>query len=171
MENRSCQQGSAPTLTRSHSSKRMKFKELPLEEYNELNSKYELYKRGTPNNYAEDLNALRVRNIRNDVGTMNLPAVDSIINQLSQAQNERQINQRNYDLYPNLLKQPKARYKEMLSEKQEIKDFVLWFEGQMQAIDKSNEPSARKFENKQTLIAAGFSEMVGQVSKTSKNRA
>jgi hypothetical protein len=59
----------------------------------------------------------------------------------------------------------------MLSEKQEIKDFVVWFEAQMQAVDRSPDPFARKFENKQTLIAAGFTEMVGQVGKTSKNRA
>lgn len=69
------------------------------------------------------------------------------------------------------MKQPKTRYKEMLSEKQEIKDFIVWFETQYQAIEKSNEAVTKKFENKQTLIAAGFNEMVGQVAKTSKNRA
>lgn len=117
MENRTCQ-GQPSIPSRSHSSKRLKFKEIPLDDYNELNSKYELYKRGTPNSYAEDLNALRARNIRNDVATMELPAVESIISQLAQGSSQANINQRNYDLYPNLLKQPKARYKEMLSEKQ-----------------------------------------------------
>ncbi len=58
---------------------------------------------------------------------MELPAIDSIINHLSREDREKQINQRNYDLYPNLLKQSKTRYKEMLSEKQEIKDFIVWF--------------------------------------------
>lgn len=172
MENRSCQVQSA-TISRSHSSKRIKFRELPPEDYNELNSKYELYKRGTPNSYAEDLSALRARIIRNEVTTTDLPGVDAILTQLAQGQpaNDKQINQRNYDLYPNLLKQPKTRYKEMLSEKQEIKDFVLWFETQMQAIDRSQDPYPIKFQHKQTLLAAGFSEMVAQVAKTSKNRA
>jgi hypothetical protein len=73
------------------------------------------------------MNALKVRNIRNDVATTELSAVESVLNQLAQTQSQAHINQRNYDLYPNLLKQPKARYKEMLSEKQEINDFVLWF--------------------------------------------
>lgn len=155
MENRNCQ-GLTPSLSRSHSSKRLKFKEIPLDNYNELNSKYQLYKRGSPNCYAQDINALKVRNIRNDVATTELSAVESVLNQLAQTQSQAHINQRNYDLYPNLLKQPKARYKEMLSEKQEINDFVLWFQGQMMAIDKSSDPFARKFENKQTLIAAGF---------------
>lgn len=41
----------------------------------------------------------------------------------------------------------------------------------MQAIDKAPDPFPRKFDHKQTLIAAGFNEMVGQVAKTSKNRA
>jgi hypothetical protein len=59
----------------------------------------------------------------------------------------------------------------MLSEKQEIKDFILWFENEFQNIEKSDESYPRKFENKQTLIAAGFNEMIGQVAKTSKNRA
>lgn len=59
---------------------------------------------------------------------MDLPAIESIISQLAQKEGEKHVNQRNYDLYPNLLKQPKGRYKEMLSEKQEIKDFIIWFE-------------------------------------------
>lgn len=158
MENRSCQ-AQTPILSRSHSSKRLKFRELPPDDYNELNSKYELYKRGTPNNYAEDIAALRARNIRNDVSTTELNGVEAVLSQLAQGQpaNEKQINQRNYDLYPTLLKQSKPRYKEMLSEKQEIKDFVVWFETQMQAIERSPDVFSKKFQDKQTLLAAGFS--------------
>lgn len=42
------------SFTRSHSSQRLKFKEIPLtnNNFNELNSKYELYKQGTANVYA-----------------------------------------------------------------------------------------------------------------------
>ena len=59
----------------------------------------------------------------------------------------------------------------MLSEKQEVKDFILWFEGQFQDIENGNAPPTQKFHNKQTLIAAGFTEMTGQVAKITKNRA
>ncbi len=76
-----------------------------------MNSKYELYKRGTPNTYSEDLVSLKAKNIKNDVAMMELPAIDSIITHLSHSDKEKQINQRNYDLYPNLLKQSKTRYK------------------------------------------------------------
>lgn len=47
----------------------------------------------------------------------------------------------------------------------------MWFEGQYQQIDSSNNNSIKKFQDKQTLIAAGFSEMTGQVAKITKNRA
>lgn len=66
---------------------------------------------------------------------------------------------------------PNGRYKEMLSEKQEVKDFILWFEAQYQLIDKNNSSPVQKFQDKQTLIAAGFTEVTSQVSKMSKNRA
>lgn len=49
---------------------------------------------------------------------IDLPAVDYIINSLPQVEKDKQINQRNYDLYPNLFKQSNGRFKEMLSEKQ-----------------------------------------------------
>jgi len=59
----------------------------------------------------------------------------------------------------------------MLSEKQEIRDFILWFENQYQSIEQSGDSLSKKFQDKQTLIAAGFTEMTGQVAKVSKNRS
>jgi len=46
---------------------------------------------------------------------VDLPAIDYIINQMSTMEKEKQINQRNYELYPTLLKSSNGRYKEMLS--------------------------------------------------------
>ncbi len=114
MENRIYKtQTPTPSLARSHSAQKLKFKEVPFNEpgFNELNSKYELYKRGTPNQYSSDLQVLRAKNIKNEVAMMDLPAIESIISQLAQNEGEKHVNQRNYDLYPNLLKQPKGRYK------------------------------------------------------------
>lgn len=90
---------------------------------------------------------------------------------MSGAERDKQVNQRDYELYPTLLRSGSTRYKEMLSEKQEIRDFILWFEGQFEAIEKGNSGAAKKFQDKQTLIAAGFTEMTAQVAKVSKNRA
>ena len=51
---------------RSHSNTRLKFKEINVSnDYNELNSKYELYKQGTPNHYSQDLATLKANNIKN----------------------------------------------------------------------------------------------------------
>lgn len=58
---------------------------------------------------------------------LDLPAIDYIINQMAHTDKEKQINQRNYELYPSLLKIGNGRYKDMLSEKQEVKDFIIWF--------------------------------------------
>ena len=85
MENRN-RPSQTTALSRSHSTQKLKFKEIPLNDpdFNELNSKYELYKRATPNTYSEDLISLKAKNIKNDVTMMELPAIDSIINQLTQ---------------------------------------------------------------------------------------
>ena len=56
-----------------------------------------------------------------------MPAVDYVIQQMGQTEQNKQINQRNFDLYPSLLKSGSGKYKDMLSEKQEVKDFILWF--------------------------------------------
>lgn len=49
---------------------------------------------------------------------LDLPAIDYIIKQMAHTDKEKQINQRNYELYPSLLKIGNGRYKDMLSEKQ-----------------------------------------------------
>lgn len=74
-------------------------------------------------------------------------------------------------MYPTLLKQTSNKFKDILSEKQEIKDFILWFEQQYENIEKSKDSNSKKFKDKQTLIAAGFTQMTGCVAKLSKNRS
>jgi hypothetical protein len=59
---------------RAQSSQKLKFKELP-RQFNELNSKYELYKCGTPNNYSEDMEALKAKTISNDVSILELVGI------------------------------------------------------------------------------------------------
>lgn len=83
MEKQSNLRGQRGSLTRCQSSQRPKFKELPLNtSFNELNSKYELYRQGSPNIYGEDLSSLKVKNIKQDVSMVSLPAVDYVINQM-----------------------------------------------------------------------------------------
>jgi hypothetical protein len=67
-------------LPRSQSSTRHKFKEISRNGFNELNSKYELYKQGSPNTYSEDLGTLKANSIKGDIAMMELPAIDYIIN-------------------------------------------------------------------------------------------
>ena len=38
--------------------------------YNELQSKYDIFKNGSPNNYEQDLNALKVFPIKNDFNVL-----------------------------------------------------------------------------------------------------
>lgn len=56
---------------------------------------------------------------------------------MSQTDKDKSLNHRNFDIYPSLLKAGNSRYKDMLSEKQEVKDFIVWFETQYQNIEKS----------------------------------
>ena len=83
MENRIYKTKTA-SQTRSHSQTRLKFKEINPNSFNELNSKYELYKQGTPNTYEHDLMTLKANNIKNSVATLELPAVDYVIQQMAQ---------------------------------------------------------------------------------------
>lgn len=83
MENRIYHSQTA-SLGRSQSSQKLKFKEITTDntDFNELNSKYELYKRGTPNVFTEDLTALRAKNIKGNVAMIELPAIDTIVGHL-----------------------------------------------------------------------------------------
>jgi hypothetical protein len=123
-------------LSRCQSSQRLKFKEV-LPEFNELNSKYELYRCGTPNTYSQDIEKLKASSIRNDVHILSLPGIEYIIDQMAKVDAEGKVNQRNYQMCPTGLPKANPRYKDMLSEKQEIRDFILWFEGQYQSIEQS----------------------------------
>ena len=61
------------------------------------------------------------------MGMVDLPALDCFISHMADVNKDGHINQRNYDLYPTLLKPNSTKYKEVLSEKQEVKDFIIWF--------------------------------------------
>lgn len=102
---------------------------------------------------------------------VDLPNLQHFITQINQSEKEKLLNQRNYDMYPTLLKQTNNKFKDILSEKQEIKDFIMWFEQQYQNIEKNKDSKSKKFKDKQTLIAAGFTQMTGCVAKLSKNRS
>ena len=156
MENRKLR---SAVNARSFSTQKLKFKEIPLpgSSYNELNSKYELYKNGTPNVYSSDLDLLKIKNLKNEISSIDLPAIDYIVNNLCRENEGAQVNNRNYEMYPNLMVNNfKGKYKEMLSEKKEIKDFVVWFENELEGIERNKDTQSKKFKDKQTLIAAGF---------------
>ena len=55
-------------VTHSSSQNRIKFREVKVnEDFNELNSKYELYKQGTPNLYSDNLATLKANTIKGNV--------------------------------------------------------------------------------------------------------
>jgi hypothetical protein len=80
---------------------------------------------------------------------------------------------RDLSLYPSLLKHHQThKFKELLSDKQEMRDFVAWFGDSMAMIDQNGGKSeVKRFRDKQIVISAAFGEMVQQVSKLSKVRA
>lgn len=55
-----------------------KFKPLK-NQTNELQSKYDIYKHGSPNLYEQDIDALKLHHIKNDLSTMQLPAIDYVL--------------------------------------------------------------------------------------------
>lgn len=65
---------------------------------------------------------------------VDLPNLQHFITQINHSEKEKLLNQRNYDLYPTLIKQQGIKFKDILSEKQEIKDFILWFQQQYENI-------------------------------------
>jgi hypothetical protein len=60
---------------------------------------------------------------------LDLPFIENVIKELRNTESkENNANMRDLDLYPNLLKAHQThKFKELLSDKQELKDFLKWF--------------------------------------------
>lgn len=68
------------------------------------------------------------------------------------------MNFRDYQLYPNSMKNHLShKFKDLLSDKQEMRDFLQWFNGSCQLIEQKDIPEVKKFHEKQIMISSGFS--------------
>ena len=63
------------------------------------------------------------------------------------------------------------KFKDFVSDKQEIKDFMEWFNYKEKEIERKNCPISKKFHLRQTLISAGFHEVLLQVANISRPRS
>ena len=135
-----------------------------------------MYKYGSPNFYSYNLESHKASNIKNSINSLDLPFIDGVIKELKSAEGTlggKDANMRDLSLYPSLLKHHQThKFKELLSDKQEMRDFVAWFGDSMAMIDQNGGKSeVKRFRDKQIVISAAFGEMVQQVSKLSKVRA
>ena len=64
-----------------------------------------------------------------------------------------------------------TKFRDLVSDKQEIKDFLSWFEEKDKEIERKNLPSSKKFHFRQSLIASAFNEMITQICSISKSRS
>ena len=70
---------------------------------------------------------------------------------------DNQLNLRDFEKYPNLLKNHQNyKFKDLLSDKQEMKDFMKWFEKSNELIDEKKITDVKKFQEKQVVISAAF---------------
>ena len=95
--------------------------------YNELQSKYDIFKNGSPNNYEQDLEALKVYPIKNDFNVLEIPAIDYLLRDIKNTEKDVGANQRNYNIHPSITQKYGSKFKNLISDKQEIKDFMEWF--------------------------------------------
>ena len=63
------------------------------------------------------------------------------------------------------------KFRDFTSDKQEVKDFMSWFSLKESEINKKNCSLSKKFHFQQTLIAAGFHELLTQINNISRPRS
>lgn len=105
----------------------IKFKPIKMA-YNELQSKYDVYKNGSPNNYEQDLEALKIYPIKNDLNLLELPVIDYLLREVKNIPKDLGANHRNYNIHPSMTQKYGNKFRNFISDKQEIKDFMEWFE-------------------------------------------
>lgn len=147
-----------------------KFKPLKMP-YNELQSKYDIFKNGSPNIYEQDLENLKVYHIKNDLNILEFPAIDYLLKEIKNTPKDLGANHRNYNAHPSLTQKYGSKFRTLISDKQEIKDFMDWFRTKEREIEQKECALSRKFHLKQSLIAAGFHEILTQVSNISRPRS
>ena len=92
----------------------------------------------------------------NELKVLELPSVDYLIDQMKSVVQESGVNKRNYDLYPSMRQKYASKFRDLISDKQEIKDFMTWFEEKDKEIQRKNIKESKKFHFRQSLIASGF---------------
>jgi len=71
---------------------------------------------------------------------------------------ENSLNSRDFKLYPNSGKsQLSHKFKDLLSDKQELKDFLHWLNSSISLIQEKDASEIKKFQEKQIIISSGFS--------------
>ena len=107
----------------------------------------------------------------NELKVLELPSVDYLIDQMKSVVQENSVNKRNYDLYPSMRQKYAAKFRDLISDKQEIKDFMNWFEEKDKEIQRKNIKESKKFHFRQSLIASGFNEIINQICSISRARS
>ena len=106
----------SPTVL-NHTSFRAKF--VPVKEnFDELNWKYEAYKKGSPNIYEDNLEKLKITAQSNDLKVLELPSVEYLINELKSVQKEVSANKRDYSIFPSMRQKYATKFRDIISDKQ-----------------------------------------------------
>jgi hypothetical protein len=92
-----------------------------------LNWKYDAYRNGTPNIYEKNVDKLKFTAINSELKVLELPVIDYLLKELKCEQKDR-VNKRNYDMYPSMRHKYANKFRDLVSDKQEIRDFISWFE-------------------------------------------
>ena len=138
-------------------------------EGNELQSKYEIYKKGSPNIYPQDLGSLKGSNIKNSMHVLDMPVIDHMLQEIRNVPSA--ANSRNFIIHPSKIVKYSNQFKSLVSDQQDLKDFIDWMNEREKNIRNQNCSEEEKFAFKQNLLAAGFHEMLTQIAAVSKPRA
>lgn len=87
-----------------------KFKPLKIQS-NQLQSKYDIYKNGSPNIYEQEIETLKMHHIKNDLSVLQLPAIDYILQQIKNTPKQIGANKRDFSIHPSMAQKYSNKFK------------------------------------------------------------
>jgi hypothetical protein len=79
-------------------------------------------------------------------------------------------NHRNYDCHPSTLQKSSHKFRDLVSDHQEIRDFMVWFTKKQKEIISNPGDPIKKFNRTQTLLTSALNELLMQLACVSKPR-
>ncbi len=77
--------------------------------------------------YEQNIDNLKVYHLKHDIKTLSLPAIDYLLQEMKNIPENMGTNHRNFVTHPTMLQKYGNKFRNLISDQQEIRDFLDWF--------------------------------------------